>query len=137
MTGNTALIAQGDLNRRTAHNSDPNTSSSYQAPALPLTRPIPLQTSVGHKSACGPENGMAPRSFEGFMLNLGNGLVKAGQVSVAKIVYANAQYAAPYATWPYRSVLESTRRQTLTHAPRCTTINNPENDPPLALPNRS
>ena len=41
------------------------------------------------------------------MLNLGNGLVKAGQVEAAKVIYADAQYADNYATWPYRDVLEA------------------------------
>jgi len=171
MTGNTALISQGDqmlgysvyqfpefnnFNRWAAHNADPNTSSSYQAALDSLwqaldtcaattvdrTNPdlkpyLPLQTPLGRKSACWPENAMAPHSFEGFMLNLGNGLVKAGQVDAAKIVYANAQYASNYATWPYRSVLESIAASDLNARAALYNDNNPSNDPPLAAPNRS
>jgi hypothetical protein len=40
------------------------------------------------------------------MLNLGNGLVKAGEVEIAQI-YANAKYAKNYTAWPYREVLET------------------------------
>jgi hypothetical protein len=171
MTGNSTLMAQGDqmlnysiyqfpefnnFNRWAAHNSDPNTSTSYQAAfdslwqaidacvgttldrANPDLKPyLYLQTSVGRKSACWSENAMAPHSFEGFMLNLGNALVKAAQVDAAKIVYANAQYASNYATWPYRSVLESIAASDLNARAALYNDNNPANDPPLAVPNRS
>lgn len=41
------------------------------------------------------------------MLNLGNSLVRAGQVETARVVYANAKYASNYNDWPYRSELEA------------------------------
>jgi hypothetical protein len=171
MTGNSALIAQGDqmlnysvyqfpefnnFNRWAAHNSDPTASKSFQAALDSLwqaidtcagatvdrTNPdlgpyLSLRTSAGRKGACWPENAMAPHSFEGFMLNLGNGLVKAGQVDAAKVVYANAHYASNYASWPYRSVLESIAGSDLTARAAFYNDNNPSNDPPLAVPNRS
>ena len=171
MTANSALIAQGDrmlsysvyqfpefnnFNRWAAHNSDPNTSSSYQAALDSLwqaidtcagttvdrTNPdlkpyLSLQTSVGRKSACWSQNAMAPHSLEGFMLNLGNGLIKAGKVDAAKVVYANARYASNYATWPYRSVLESIASSDLNARAALYNDTDPSNDPPLAVPNRS
>jgi hypothetical protein len=171
MTGNPALITQGDLmlsyavyqfpefnnfNRWAAHNSDPNTSNSYQAALDSLwqaidtcagttvdrTNPdlkpyLSLETSNGRKGACWWGNAMAPYSFEGFMLNLGNGLVKAGKVDAAKIVYANARYAANYASWPYRAVLESIAASDLNARAALYNDSNSANDPPLAVPSRS
>jgi hypothetical protein len=51
-----------------------------------------LVTSVGRKKACWWEGDIAPYGFEGLVLNLGNGLVKAGQVDAARVMYANARY---------------------------------------------
>ena len=145
-----------NFNRWAAHNSDPNTSDNYKLAldslwqamdaciegridrANPDIRPyLHLQTSVGRKSTCWSENSMAPHSFEGLMLNLGDGLVKAGQVDVAKIVYANARYAKHYAEWPYRQVLESIAASDLNARAALYDDNDPTNDPPLAVPNRS
>jgi hypothetical protein len=80
---------------------------------------------------------MAPHSFEGLMLNLGNGLVKAGEVDTARTVYANARYADNYRTWPYRQVLESIAASDLTARAKLYADNNPANDPALTVPNRS
>ena len=79
---------------------------------------------------------IAPYGFEGLILNLGNGLVKAGQVDAARVMYANARYAANYETWPYRDVLETIAASDLNaraalDAPGA----DPKNAPPL--PNRS
>ncbi len=49
----------------------------------------------------------APHNFEGFVLNLGDMLVKAGQPDSAIAVYARARLAPTYAAWPYREVLEA------------------------------
>jgi Group II intron, maturase-specific domain len=62
---------------------------------------LQVVTSVGRKKVCWWEGDIAPYGFEGLVLNLGNGLVKAGQVDAAKVMYANAKYAGNYATWPY------------------------------------
>src|SRR5260370_18216449 len=69
------------------------------------------------------------------MLQLGNGLVKAGQIDVAKIVFNNARYAANYNTWPYRSVLEAIANSDLNARAALYADGNPKNDPPLGVPN--
>jgi len=95
-----------------------------------------LATSVGRKKACWWESNIAPYAFEGIMLNLGNGLVKAGQVPQAKIVFANARYAKNYATWPYRQYLEQLASSNL-YARSAMYRDDPLTDPPLTVPNRS
>ena len=145
-----------NFNRWAAHNADPRDSESYRkgldslwqaldaciGGAIDRTNPdirpdLYLQTAVGRKSTCWSENAMAPHSFEGIMLNLGNGLVKAGQVDVARIVYANAQYAKNYSAWPYRQVLESIASSDLIARAALYTDSDSTNDPPVTVPNRS
>jgi hypothetical protein len=97
-----------------------------------------LVTSVGRKKACWWEGEIAPYGFEGLVLNLGNGLVKAGQVDAARVMYANARYASNYDTWPYRDVLETIAASNLDaraalYAPGA----NVKNPPPLNVPDRS
>jgi hypothetical protein len=97
-----------------------------------------LATSVGRKKACWWEGDIAPHGFEGLVLNLGNGLVKAGQIDAARVMYANARYASNYDTWPYRDVLETIAASDLNaraalYAPGA----NPKSAPPLNVPNRS
>lgn len=97
-----------------------------------------LVTGVGRKKACWWKGDIAPYGFEGLVLNLGNGLVKAGQVDAARVMYANAKYAENYATWPYRDVLEAIAASDLNaraalYAPGA----NSQNAPPLNVPNRS
>jgi hypothetical protein len=70
------------------------------------------------------------------MLNLGNGLVKAGQVDAARVVYNNARLADNYATWPYRYVLETIASSDLNARSDLYADGNPSNDPPLGVPNR-
>lgn len=62
-------------------------------------------TTEGRKRVCwnGPE---APHNFEGFMLNFGDMLVKAGRPAVAQQIYANARLSKTYDSWPYRDTLE-------------------------------
>ena len=95
-----------------------------------------LVTSVGRKKACWWESNIAPYAFEGIMLNLGNGLVKAGQVPQAKIVFANARYAKNYDTWPYRQYFEQLTKSNL-YARSAMYDDDPQTDPPLTVPNRS
>jgi hypothetical protein len=144
------------FNRWAAHNNDPKDSATYKKAldslwqgldacvggSIDRTNPdvgpyLNLQTSVGRKKACWSEGNLAPHSFEGYMLNLGNGLVKAGQVDVARIIYANARYANHYATWPYRQVLETIAASDLNARAALYADNNSTNDPPLSVPNRS
>jgi hypothetical protein len=145
-----------NFNRWAAHNNDPKDSATYKnaldslwqgldacvGGSIDRTNPdvgpyLKLQTSVGRKKACWSEGDLAPHSFEGYMLNLGNGLVKAGQVDVARIVYANARYANNYATWPYRQVLEAIAASDLNARAALYADNDSTNDPPLSVPNRS
>jgi hypothetical protein len=144
-----------NFNRWAAHNTDPKDSESYTKALDSLWQALDsciggsldriypdagpylaLQTSVGRKKACWSAGNIAPHSFEGFMLNLGNGLVKAGQVEVAKVIYANAKYADNYATWPYRGVLEAVAAADLDARAALYADADPANDPPLGVPNR-
>ncbi|HEX4229063.1 MAG TPA: hypothetical protein VHZ07_10355 [Bryobacteraceae bacterium] len=145
-----------NFNRWAAHNTDSKDSVTYHnaleslwqgldacvGGSIDRTNPdvgpyLNLQTSVGRKKACWSEGDIAPHSFEGYMLNLGNGLVKADQINVAKIVYANARYAKNYETWPYRQVLEAIEASDLNARALLYADGDPSNDPPLGVPNRS
>lgn len=144
-----------NFNRWAAHNTDPKNSDSYKraldslwlaldaCAGTPIDRSNPdlkpylyLQTATGRKKACWSEGDLAPHSFEGFMLNLGDGLVKAGRVEAAKIMYANARYADNYRAWPYRKYLEEVANSDLYARAALYADNNPMNDPPLGVPNR-
>ena len=98
---------------------------------------LQLVTSVGRKKACWWEGDIAPYGFEGLVLNLGNGLVKAGQVDAARVMYANARYAANYDTWPYRDVLETIAASDLNARAALYAPGASKNAPPLNVPNRS
>jgi hypothetical protein len=144
-----------NFNRWAAHNADPKNSESFKKAldslwqgldacvggTIDRTHPdvgpyLNLQTSVGRKKACWSEGDIAPHSFEGYMLNLGNGLVKAGEVEVARIVYANAKYAKGYTGWPYRQVLEAIAASDLNARAALYADADAANDPPLGVPNR-
>jgi hypothetical protein len=144
-----------NFNRWAAHNTDPKDSENYKKAldslwqsldaciggaidrANPDVQPyLHLQTSVGRKKACWSEGAIAPHSFEGIMLNLGNGLVKAGQIQAAQVVYANAKYADNYATWPYRGELETVAASDLYARAALYADRDPSNDPPLGVSNR-
>ena len=145
-----------NFNRWAAHNTDPKDSDTYKkaldslwegldacaAATVDRTNPdlkpyLNLVTGVGRKKACWWEANIAPYSFEGYMLNLGNGLVKAGQVDAARVMLANARYAANYSTWPYRAVLEAILASDLNARAALYADADPSNDPPLNIPNRS
>ncbi|WP_419421273.1 hypothetical protein ACNVED_15500 (plasmid) [Legionella sp. D16C41] len=49
---------------------------------------------------------IAPFNFEGFFLNMGDMLVKAGQWQTAIRIYQNAKLTNNYKSWPYRKFLE-------------------------------
>lgn len=144
-----------NFNRWAAHNTDFKDSESYKKSldslwqaldacvggkidrANPdLRKYLSLQTAVGRKKACWSEGKIAPHSFEGIMLNLGNGLVKAGQIDAARVVYANARYAKNYANWPYRSYLEQAENSDLYARAALYADQDSTNDPPLGVPNR-
>lgn len=103
----------------------------------PDMRPyLGLVTGVGRKRACWWKGDIAPYGFEGLVLNLGNGLVKAGQIDAARVMYANAKYADNYETWPYRNVLEEIAASDL-DARAALYAPGAKNPPPLNVPNRS
>jgi tetratricopeptide (TPR) repeat protein len=62
-------------------------------------------TNVGPKRACW-NSAIAPHNFEGFFLNFGDMLVKNGDVTLARTMYANARLSPGYREWKYRDVLE-------------------------------
>ena len=144
-----------NFNRWAAHLDDARDTATYRKAldslwqdidaciGTPIDRANPdmkpylgLVTGVGRKKACWWKGEIAPYGFEGLILNLGNGLVKAGQIDAARVMYANAKYADNYGTWPYRTVLESIAASDLNaraalYAPGAT-----KNPPPLNVPNR-
>jgi len=144
-----------NFNRWAAHNTDPRDSDSYKKAldslwqaldacvgatvdrAHPDLKPyLYLQTATGRKKACWSQGTLAPHSFEGFMLNLGSGLVKAGQTEAAKVMFANARYADHYAEWPYRRYLEQVANSDLNARAALYADGDSSNDPPLAVPDR-
>jgi hypothetical protein len=69
------------------------------------TKYLKQETTEGKKRVCW-NSWIAPHNFEGFFLNMGDMLVKAGDWHAARDVYRNAQLSTTYETWPYRKVLE-------------------------------
>ncbi len=145
-----------NFNRWAAHNTDPKDSGTYKKALDSLWQALDacagatvdrsnpdlkpylyLQTATGRKKACWSQGTLAPHSFEGFMFNLGSGLVKDGQIQAAKVVFANARYADHYAEWPYRQYLEQVASSDLSARAALYADSDPSNDPPLAVPNRS
>src|SRR5882757_4528879 len=64
-----------------------------------------LATTEGKKRVCW-NSWIAPHNFEGFFLNMGDMLVKAGDWETARKIYANAKLSPTYAQWKFRGVLE-------------------------------
>jgi len=56
--------------------------------------------------ACG-NTPAAPHNVEGFYMNFGDMLAKAGDWQTARIVYANAKLVPEYASWPFAAELQS------------------------------
>jgi len=144
-----------NFNRWAAHNTDPKDSDTYKKALESLWQGLDtclgtridrlnpdvrsylhLMTSVGRKKACWWGGDLAPYSFEGYLLNLGNGLVKAGEIDAARIIYDDARYADNYETWPYRDVLEAIAVSDLNARAAMYEDPNPANHPPLGVPNR-
>ena len=65
-----------------------------------------LETQQGPKRVCW-NSWIAPHNFEGFFLNMGDMLVKAGDWATAQKVYANAKLSSTYPSWKYRAVLDT------------------------------
>jgi hypothetical protein len=144
------------FNTWAAHNADPKDSPDYlkaldalwnavdECIGTKIDRTNPdvtpymhLETSHGRKKVCWDENGLALHAFEGLMLNLGNGLVKAGDVAAARVVFHNAQLGSGYSTWPYRSILESLAASDLEARAALYADGDPTNDPPPSGIDRS
>ena len=68
------------------------------------------ETREGKKRVCW-NSWIAPHNFEGFFLNLGDMLVKAGDWQTAQKIYANAKLAKEYANWKYQAVLDERIQQ--------------------------
>jgi hypothetical protein len=83
-----------------------------------------LETREGSKRACW-NSWIAPHNFEGFFLNMGDMLVKAGDWQTAQKIYANAKLSRDYATWKYQEVLE----QRIQHAQANVALFNAPNAP--------
>ena len=64
-----------------------------------------MDTKEGQKRVCW-NSGIAPHNFEGFFLNMGDMLVKKGDVAMAVKIYEQAKASKEYASWPYKNVLE-------------------------------
>lgn len=146
-----------NFNRWAAHNTDAKDTGAYNkaldslwqdidaciGTRIDRTNPdmkpyLHFVTSVGRKKACWWGGEIAPYGFEGLILNLGNGLVKAGQVNTARVMFANAKYAGNYATWPYREVLETIASSDLNaRAELYAAGADPGKAPPFGVPNRS
>lgn len=69
------------------------------------TRYMAMETTEGRKRVCW-NSWIAPHNLEGFFLNLGDMLVKAGDWQTAQRIYANAKLSKTYMAWPYRSTLD-------------------------------
>jgi hypothetical protein len=64
-----------------------------------------LETREGKKRVCWNSQ-IAPHNLEGFFLNMGDMLVKAGDWETARKIYGDAKLSRTYAQWRYREVLE-------------------------------
>ncbi|MBI3358082.1 MAG: hypothetical protein HY037_00590 [Nitrospirae bacterium] len=64
-----------------------------------------LKTDKGQKRVCW-NSWIAPHNLEGFFLNMGDMLVKAGDWQTAQKIYANARFSDEYNQWKFRDLLE-------------------------------
>ena len=67
---------------------------------------VPRLDVAGARRAC-TNTEIAPHNTEGFYLNFGDMLVKAGEPDAGATMYRNARTAPEFATWPYREILEA------------------------------
>lgn len=65
-----------------------------------------LHTLTGVKRACW-NSWIAPHNFEGFFINMGDMLVKAGDWQTAQKIYANARLSPDYGQWKFAPTLEA------------------------------
>jgi hypothetical protein len=64
------------------------------------------ETTTGPKRVCW-NSWIAPYNFEGFFLNMGDMLVKLGEVEPAKKIYAIAKLSKDYDSWRYKELLDA------------------------------
>lgn len=74
----------------------------------------------------------APHNVEGFFLNMGDMLVKAGDVALARKIYRYAELSPTYAQWQYKDVLEQHSRDADARAARFRDPD-PNNDPAMMI----
>lgn len=60
---------------------------------------------TGKKRVCW-NSAIAPHNFEGFFLNMGDMLVKKGDVATARKIYGLARLSKTFEQWPYKKLLE-------------------------------
>jgi hypothetical protein len=72
---------------------------------LPSKAVFARETKEGHQRACW-NSWIAPHNWEGFFLNFGDMLVRAGDLPNARAMYEATRLSDTYAQWPYREVLE-------------------------------
>ncbi|WP_238400366.1 hypothetical protein [Legionella bononiensis] len=60
---------------------------------------------TGQQRACWNST-IAPHNFEGFFMNMGDMLIKSGDVETGTIIYKNAKLSKTYSLWPYKEMLE-------------------------------
>jgi hypothetical protein len=76
---------------------------SRNSPAL--GRYMALETTEGPKRVCW-NSWIAPHNWEGFFLNFGDMLARAGDLPNAQTMYEATRLSKTYGQWPYRDVLE-------------------------------
>jgi hypothetical protein len=84
-----------------------------------------LATTEGNKRACW-NTSIAPHNVEGFFLNMGDMLVKAGDWETGRKIYANAMLSPTYGEWKFREVLE---RRIADATENIAVFNAPQNSP--------
>lgn len=63
------------------------------------------ETKTGTQRACW-NSVVAPHNFEGFFMNMGDMLVKSGDVATGIKIYKNAKLSKNFIQWPYKEMLE-------------------------------
>lgn len=76
------------------------------------------------------DTAIAPHNEEGFFLNMGDMLVKAGDWQKARTIYAAAKQSSGYASWPYRDVLEQRIADARANIARFNEVSRPGVNPP-------
>jgi hypothetical protein len=95
-----------------------------------ITPYLGQETQTGPKRVCWNDP-IAPHNLEGFLLFLGDLLVKQGQVGVARIAYNDVKLVPQYPSWPYKSLLDDRLNADLGAKAALYADADPSNDPPL------